>query len=96
MTQPITFVPHPRLEYTEHLNRVREDYMLFMLRNQRMAQEYEHKVLHEFQESVRIERNREHKETVEALNLYNVQGRVKEQRDYKYAYWVGTLVDQYI
>ena len=49
-----------------------------------------------YEEKVRLERNYEYSKHIEELNLYAHLDRVQAYRDYKYAYWVGALVDQYI
>jgi len=96
MTTPIPFVPTPRLAYTEKYNRQQENVRLDMIERKRAIENLEDRRLEEYQEAKRIEENRKMKERMEELNLYNHRGSADQYRDYKYAYWVGTLVDKYI
>jgi hypothetical protein len=96
MTTVIPFVPTPRLAYTEKYNRRQEDMRLDILERKRSIENLEAMRLEEYQEAKRLEENLKMKEHMEELNLYNRRGSADEYRDYKYAYWVGTLVDKYI
>ena len=96
MTTPITFVPHPRLAYTELYNQLQE-------MNKRNLEVYQQANVainttryENYTEKQRLERNLEYSKHIEQLNLYTHLDRVRAYQDYKYAYWVGTLVDQYI
>jgi hypothetical protein len=96
MTNPIPFVPTPRLEYTERYNRTQDTLRLSQLAEQRTELEREAYRLQKTQEADRILENRKMQEMIKELNLYSRLDQVQAFRDYKYAYWVGTLIDQYI
>jgi len=96
MTSVIPFVPTPRLDYTQKYNRTQDDLRLRRLEEQRTEIEREAQKLRKNQEEQRMIENRKMQETMKDLNLYNHLGQVQAYRDYKYAYWVGTLIDQYI
>ena len=96
MTTPIPFVPTPRLAYTEKYNRQQENMRLDMLERKRTKDILEARRLEEYHEMLRMEENRKAKELMENLNLYNKRGSNEAYLDYKYAYWVGTLIDKYI
>ena len=85
MTTPIPFVPSPLLKYTERYNRQQDELRIRRLEDQRA----------EIEREAFVER-RKMQDEMKDLNLYNRLGQVQAYRDYKYAYWVGTLVDQYI
>lgn len=96
MTTPIPFVPTPRLEYTERYNQAQDTLRLSRLAEQRADLDREARKLQKTQEAERILENRKMQEMIKDLNLYSHLDQVQAFRDYKYAYWVGTLVDQYI
>jgi len=96
MITPITFVPTPRLEYTQAYNRMQDDYDYFLLVTQRKKNEDEDIRLKEYQQ----EQDRKEKAMLDHILEDNVRymalAKVKGYYDYKYAYWAGTLVDMYI
>jgi len=92
----VTFVPTPRLAYTEKYNRQQENMRLDMLERKRTIENLEARKLEEYQEALRVQENRKMKELMENINLYDKRGGNQDYLDYKYAYWVGTLVDKYI
>ena len=96
MTMQIPFVPHPRLDYTEKYNAHLDYIHRRDLELQRQDAEQSTQRLENFQEKVRLERNLQRVNEMKELALYNFLDRNKAYHDYKYAYWVGTLVDQYI
>lgn len=96
MTTPIPFVPTPRLAYTEKYNRQQENMRLDMLERKRTKDILEAMRLEDYREELRIQENRKVKELIEEMNLYNRRGSNEAYLDYKYAYWVGTLIDKYI
>jgi len=96
MTTPIPFVPTPRLAYTEKYNRQQENIRLDMLERKRTKDILEARRLEEYQEALRVQENRKMKELMENMNLYDKRGGNEAYLDYKYAYWVGTLIDKYI
>lgn len=96
MTTPIPFVPTPRLAYTEKYNRQQENMRLDMLERKRTIENLEAMRLEDYREELRIQENRKAKELMEEMNLYNRHGGNEAYLDYKYAYWVGTLIDKYI
>ena len=96
MTTPIPFVPTPRLAYTEKYNRQKENMRLDMLERKRTIENLEAMRLEDYREELRIQENRKAKELMEEMNLYNRRGSNEAYLDYKYAYWVGTLIDKYI
>lgn len=96
MTTPIPFVPSPLLKYTERYNRQQDELRIRRLEDQRLEIERETVKLQKYQEEQRMIENKKMKDMMEDLNLYSYRGQLQAYRDYKYAYWVGTLIDQYI
>jgi hypothetical protein len=96
MTNPIPFVPHPRLDHTKQYNHAQDTLRLERIAEQRADLERETRKLQTIQAENRIKENIKRQEMIKELNLYSHLGQVQAYRDYKYAYWVGTLVDQYI
>ena len=58
--------------------------------------EREERKLRDYEQAKRVQENRELQQLLDDLHKYNSLSRAKAYADYKYAYWVGTLVDQYI
>ena len=96
MTAPVTFAPAPRLAYTLRYNEIRENYHRYLLEQQRHNKEQERIRLEHYQETQRLEENRRMRETITEMNLYSHLGNLQANREYKYAYWVSSLVDRYI
>jgi predicted nucleotidyltransferase len=96
MINPIPFVPTPRLDYTKQYNQVQDTLRLLQLAEQRAELAREAHKLQKMQEAERVLENRKAQELIKDLNLYSHLNQVQAFRDYKYAYWVGTLIDQYI
>jgi hypothetical protein len=96
MTTPIPFVPSPLLKYTERYNRQQDELRIRRLEDQRAEVEREALKLEKHQEEQRLVERKKMQAEMKDLNLYNHMGQVQAYRDYKYAYWVGTLIDQYI
>jgi hypothetical protein len=96
MTTPVPFVPTPRLDYTERYNSYKDLLRLRNLEDKKKIEYAEDKKLEAHQEEARIIENRKRVEELRELQLYGHLSQVNAYRDYKYAYWVGTLVDQYI
>ena len=96
MTAQVTFVPHPRLDYTMKYNQHLDYLKSRDSEIQRSDKDFEDKKLQSYQDSIRIQQNLQRVKEMNELNLYNFLDRVRAVNDYKYAYWVGTLVDQYI
>lgn len=92
----ITFVPTPRLEYTLAYNRQLES-LKYQDVIDRRQNDYQEKIkLAKFHEEQRmLEKRKLEKELIE-FRQYAALAKQKGYYDYKYAYWVGTLVDQYI
>jgi len=96
MIAPITFVPTPRLDYTIDYNATKENYKLLLLEQQREIQRKETLRLEKYQEENRINEKRLLVKELEDVKRYEALAKQKGYYDYKYAYYVGTLVDQYI
>ena len=96
MTIPITFVPTPRLEYTKLYNETKEDYRVYQLERQREIERKEELRLEKYQEEQRLTEKRLLVKDLEDVRMYEALAKQKGYFDYKYAYYVGTLVDQYI
>lgn len=96
MTIPITFVPTPRLEYTKLYNETKEDYRVYQLERQREIERKEELRLEKYQEEQRLTEKRLLVKELEDVKMYEALAKQKGYFDYKYAYYVGTLVDQYI
>jgi hypothetical protein len=96
MITPIPFVPTPRLEYTQAYNRIQDNYDYFLLVTQRKKADDEDTRLKEYQQ----EQDRKEKAILDRVlednRRYMALAKVKGYYDYKYAYWAGTLIDQYI
>lgn len=96
MTIPITFVPTPRLEYTKLYNETKDDYRIYQQERQREEDRNEKIRLDKYQEEQRLLDKRLLTKELEDIRMYEALAKQKGYNDYKYAYWVGTLVDQYI
>jgi len=96
MTTVIPFVPTPRLAYTEKYNRRQEDMRLDMLEQKRNLEILQDQRLEEYREAKKLEEKRKMDELLKDMNLYNRHGKTDDYLDYKYAYYVGTLIDKYI
>lgn len=96
MTIPITFVPTPRLEYTKIFNETKEDYRVYLQERQREIDREEKLRLEKYQEEQRLLDKRLLVKELEDVKMYEALAKQKGYYDYKYAYYVGTLVDQYI
>ena len=96
MTMQIPFVPHPRLDYTLMYNAVQDDYRYYLLEQQKKVAENQNIRLENFHEDQRMKEKQELKKELEDVQMYAALAKRKGYYDYKYAYWVGTLVDQYI
>ena len=96
MTTPIPFVPTPRLDYTMRFNETKDDYRYFLLQKQREISENEKIRLEKYQEEQRMLEKRQLVQEMEEIKMYNALAKQQGYFDYKYAYWAGTLVDQYI
>ena len=92
----ITFTPTPRLDYTMRYNEAVELRRIQRAESVRESQELEDQKLMDHQQKVRMEENYRYSKMIEEMNLYNNLSQKKAYNDYKYAYWVGTLIDQYI
>jgi len=96
MTAPIPFVPTPRLDYTRRFNETKEDYQKYLDERQREIDRNEKLRLEKYQEEERLLDKRLFVKELEDIKMYEALAKQKGYFDYKYAYWVGTLVDQYI
>lgn len=96
MTAPITFVPTPRLDYTQIYNEFKEDYHVYSQQQQREQDRNEKLRLEKFQEEQRMNEKRELVKELENVKRYEQLSKLQAYREYKYAYYVGTLVDTYI
>jgi len=96
MTGQITFVPTPRLDYTRKYNESKEDYQRYLDERQREIDRQEKLRLEKFQEEQRMLDKRLLVKELEDVKMYEALAKQKGYFDYKYAYYVGTLVDQYI
>ena len=96
MTTPIPFVPTPRLDYTMKYNETKDDYKYYLLQKQREVDENEKTRLEKYQEEQRLLEKRQLVQEMEEIKMYNALAKQQGYNDYKYAYWAGTLVDQYI
>ena len=96
MTGQIIFVPTPRLEYTRKYNEAKEDYQRYLEERQREIDRQEKLRLEKFQEEQRLNDKRLLIKELEDVKMYEALSKQKGYFDYKYAYYVGTLVDQYI
>ena len=96
MTTPIPFVPTPRLDYTMRFNETKDDYRYYLLQKQREVDENEKMRLEKYQEEQRMLEKRQLVQEMEEIKMYNALAKQQGYFDYKYAYWAGTLVDQYI
>ena len=96
MIGQITFVPTPRLEYTRKYNESKEDYQRYLEERQREIDRQEKLRLEKFQEEQRLSDKRLLIKELEDVKMYEALSKQKGYFDYKYAYYVGTLVDQYI
>ena len=96
MTTPIPFVPTPRLDYTMRFNETKDDYRYYLLQKQRETSENEKIRLEKYQEEQRMLEKRQLVQEKEEIKMYNALAKQQGYYDYKYAYWAGTLVDQYI
>jgi len=96
MTAPITFVPTPRLDYTQAYNEFKENYRLYNLQEQREQDRNEKLRLEKFQEEQRMNEKRELVKELEDVKRYEQLSKLQAYRECKYAYYVGTLVDTYI
>jgi len=96
VTIPITFVPTPRLDYTKLYNETKEDYRLYLLERQKEVERNEKLRLEKRQEEERLVEKRLLVKELENVKMYEALAKQKGYFDYKYAYYVGTLVDQYI
>lgn len=96
MTTPIPFVPTPRLEYTKMYNQVQDNLDNFRATVQRKKDEKEDMRLKEYQQDQERKEKAMLDRILEDNRRYMALAKVKGYYDYKYAYWAGTLVDQYI
>ena len=96
MIGQITFVPTPRLEYTRKYNESKEDYQRYLEERQREIDRQEKLRLEKFQEEQRLSDKRLLIKELEDVKMYEALSKQKGYFNYKYAYYVGTLVDQYI
>jgi len=96
MIAPITFVPTPRLDYTQIYNEFKEDYRVYSQQQQREQDRNEKLRLEKFQEEQRMNEKRELVKELEDVKRYEQLAKLQAYREYKYAYYVGTLVDTYI
>lgn len=96
MIGQITFVPTPRLDYTRRYNESKEDYQRYLEERQREIEREERLRLEKFQEEQRVIEKRQLTKELEDVRMYEALAKQKGYHDYKYAYYVGTLVDQYI
>ena len=96
MTGQITFVPTPRLDYTRKYNESKEDYQRYLAERQREIDREGKLRLEKFQEEQRLNDKRLLVKELEDVKMYEALAKQKGYFDYKYAYYVGTLVDQYI
>lgn len=96
MTAQPTFVPTPRLDYTIKHNQSRDDYQYYLQQQQREIDRQERINLEKYQENQRLIEKRLLVKEMEEIKTYELLAKQKGYYDYKYAYWVGTLVDQYI
>ena len=92
----ITFVPTPRLDYTRIYNETKEDYRVYQQERQREIERKEKLQLEKYQEEQRMIDKRLLTKELEDVRMYEALAKQKGYHDYKYAYYVGTLVDQYI
>ncbi len=96
MTIPIPFVPTPRLEYTKMYNQVQDNLDNFRATVQRKKDEKEDVRLKEYQQDQERKEKAMLDRILEDNRRYMALAKIKGYYDYKYAYWAGTLVDQYI
>lgn len=96
MTTPIPFVPTPRLNYTKNFNEAKEDFRIYQQERQKEIERKEELRLEKYQEEQRLNEKQRLVKELEDIKMYNALAKQKGYYDYKYAYWVGTLVDQYI
>lgn len=96
MTQQITFVPTPRLDYTIQYNRLKDNYQYYLKEQQKQLDINEKIRSEKYQEEQRLLEKRMLTKELEDVKRYEMLAKQKGYNDYKYAYWVGTLVDQYI
>lgn len=96
MTIPITFVPTPRLDYTRIYNETKEDYRVYQQERQREIERKEELRFEKHQQEERMTEKRLLAKELEDVKMYEALSKRKGYYDYKYAYYVGTLVDQYI
>jgi len=96
MTEQITFVPTPRLDYTLAYNKFKEDYQSYLLQQQREIDRKEQIRLETFNEKLRLVEKRMLNQELEDIRRYQILDKQKSYNDFKYAYWAGTLIDQYI
>ncbi len=92
----IPFVPTPRLDYTRLYNEAETDYIVYQQERQREIQRKEELQLEKYQEEQRLVEKKLLTKELEDVKMYEALAKQKGYYDYKYAYYVGTLVDQYI
>lgn len=92
----IPFVPTPRLDYTRIYNETKEDYRVYQQERQRDIERKEELQLKKYQEEQRLVEKRLFTKELEDVRMYSALAKQKGYYDYKYAYYAGTLVDQYI
>lgn len=92
----IPFVPTPRLDYTKMYNEVQDDYRIYQQEQQRENERNEKIRLEKYHEDQRLIEKRLLTKELEDVKMYELLSKQKGYFDYKYAYWVGTLVDTYI
>ena len=96
MTAPITFVPTPRLDYTEKYNAYMDNLRLYRRTQQNEEDRNEKLRLEKYQEEQRLLEKRLLEKELQDVRMYAALAKQKGINDFKYAYWAGTLVDQYI
>jgi hypothetical protein len=96
MTAPITFVPTPLLDYTEKYNAYKDNLRLYRQTQQNDEDRNERLRLEKYQDEQRMLEKRLLAKELEDVRMYSALAKQRGINDYKYAYWVGTLVDQYI
>lgn len=96
MVGAIPFVPTPRLDYTRIYNETKDDYRYYLEQQQRQIQRNENLRLEQHHEQQRIMEKKMLIQELQDVKMYEALSKQQAYRDYKYAYYVGTLIDQYI
>lgn len=96
MITPIPFVPTPRLNFTERFNQAQDELETRLLAQQREQQRQQQLRLEKYQEEQRREELRVMVNELEENRQYMALDQQRTYWSYKYAYWVGSMVDQYI